>query len=58
MIDGSEKRNGWLNLELQSLLVIEKPSKFGNNYCYKRDWTHEDLYQQASELCVKLFHIQ
>ena len=24
MIDGSEKHNGWLNLEFQSLHVIEK----------------------------------
>ena len=27
MIDGSEKQNGWLNLELQSLHVIERCSK-------------------------------
>ena len=27
MIDGSEKHNGWLNLELQSPHVIEKHSK-------------------------------
>ena len=26
MIDGSEKRNGWLNLELQSPHVIERSS--------------------------------
>ena len=27
MIDGSEKRNGWLNFERQSLHVIERRSK-------------------------------
>ena len=27
MIDGSEKCNGWLNLELESLRVIERHSK-------------------------------
>ena len=27
MIDGSEKRNGWLNFELQSPHVIERHSK-------------------------------
>ena len=27
MIDGSEKRNGWLNFELQSPHVIERRSK-------------------------------
>ena len=27
MIDGSEKRNGWLNVELQSPHVIERRSK-------------------------------
>ena len=27
MIDGSGKRNGWLNLELQSPHVIERRSK-------------------------------
>ena len=30
MIDGSEKRNGWLNFELQSPHVIERRSK-GNS---------------------------
>ena len=30
MINGSEKRNGWLNLELQSPLVIERRSKQTN----------------------------
>ena len=29
MIDGSEKHNDWLNLELQSLHVIERQSKSG-----------------------------
>ena len=31
MIDRSEKRNGWLNFELQSPHVIERLSKNNNN---------------------------
>ena len=32
MIDGNEKGNGWLNLDLQSLHVIERRSKRNTAY--------------------------
>ena len=32
MIDGSEKRNGWLNFKLQSLHVIERRSNTGGAF--------------------------
>ena len=41
VIDGSEKRNGWLNFELQSPHVIERSSKcqitVRDNIYYSRD---------------------
>ena len=59
MIDGSEKRNGWLNFELQSPHVIERRSKQALTlpFLYKPDSVsvHLDIDYQLNNLfsCVQ-----
>ena len=64
MIDGSERCNGWLNLELQSPHIIERRSKFGlltqAMFAYaqvfrslKLSWSHSTRLRTAVRNCEK-----